>query len=74
MIDIYAYMCSRYMLKLDLNLYKLSTLTVKKLYSAGRLSKLVKIREQLHLDNNIHFTTYAMHCIIYRYPSGHNRS
>lgn len=47
-------------------------LTVKKLYPTGRLSKLVKVGEQLHLNNNIYFTTYAMHRVIYRYPSSHN--
>jgi len=59
-------------LELSVHLQELNILTVKKLYSTGRLSKLIKIGEQLHLNDNINFATYAMHRIIYRYPSSHN--
>lgn len=47
---------------------------MKKWYATGALPELVDIREKIHLDDHIYFTSYTVHCIKYWYPTGENSS
>lgn len=47
---------------------------MKKWYATGALPELVDIREKIHLDDNIYFTSYTVHCIKNRNPTGENSS